>query len=304
MRLHIHPDVQAALASKQAVVALESTVITHGLPRPKNLKLALALETVVRNAGALPATIGILDGDLIVGLTHNQMELLAITDVQKASLWNLPTLMAQGKSAGSTVSVTLHGATLAGIEVFATGGIGGVHHEPFDESADLAALAKYPVITVCAGPKSILNVKATLERLETYGVPVVGYRSDYLAGFHLSQTSYKLPARAESAQDIAKSFIAQELLKINSGLLVSNPVSQGIDPKELESWLSQAHTLASQQNVQGKDVTPFLLSSLAELSQGKTVTVNLRLLKENTELATHIALALSSMRQAEMKAGA
>ena len=162
------------------------------------------------------------------------MELLASTQVDKASLWNLPVLMAQGKHAGSTVSVTLHGAHLAGIEVFATGGIGGVHHEDFDESADLPALAKYPVITVCAGPKSILNVKATLERLETYGVPVVGYRSDYLAGFHLPQTSYKLPTRAESAQEIAKALLALEFLKMNSGLLVSNPVSQGIDPKELE----------------------------------------------------------------------
>jgi pseudouridylate synthase len=154
------------------------------------------------------------------------------------------------------------------------------------------------VITVCAGPKSILNVKATLERLETYGVPVVGYRSDYLAGFHLAQTPYKLPARVENADETAKSFMAQNVLKIHSGLLVSNPVSQGIDAKKLDSWISQAHKLATEQNIQGKDVTPFLLSQLADLSQGQTVEVNLRLLRENAELATHIALALSK-RQAE-----
>jgi pseudouridylate synthase len=292
MRLRVHPEVYAALEAKKPVVALESTVITHGLPRPKNLELALALEAVVRNAGATPATIGILQGDLVIGLTTQQMDFLANTHVYKASLWNLPTLMAQEKSAGTTVSVTLHAAALAGIEVFATGGIGGVHHEPFDESADLPALAKYPVITVCAGPKSILNVKGTIERLESYGVPVLGYRSDCLAGFHLSQTPYQLPARVESPEEIAKSFIAQRQLKLRS------------ESQLLESWLVEAHTLASQQQTQGKDVTPFLLAALADISQGQTVEVNVRLLKENTELATLIALALSKMRLAETKAGA
>jgi pseudouridylate synthase len=300
VKLRIHPEVKEALQTNKAVVALESTVITHGLPRPKNLELALALEAVVRNAGAVPATIGILNGDLIIGLTSHQMELLANTDVHKASLWNLPTLLAQGKSAGSTVSVTLHAATLAGIQVFATGGIGGVHNELYDESADLPALAKYPVITVCAGPKSILNVKGTLERLESYGIPVVGYRSDYLAGFHLSQTHYKLPARLETPSDIARSFVIQRKLNLSAGLLISNPVSQGIDPDTLELWLNQAHALAKEQQTQGKDVTPFLLSTLADLSQGKTVEVNLRLLKENAELATQIAVALANMALANM----
>jgi pseudouridylate synthase len=297
VKLRIHPDVKEALQAKKAVVALESTVITHGLPRPKNLELALALEAVVRNAGAVPATIGILEGDLIIGLTSHHMELLANTEVHKASLWNLPTLMAQGKSAGSTVSVTLHAASLVGIKVFATGGIGGVHNELYDESADLPALAKYPVITVCAGPKSILNVKGTLERLESYGVPVVGYRSDYLAGFHLAQTPHKLPARLETPDDIARAFVAQRNLKLSPGLLISNPVSQGIDQKNLELWLEQAHALAKAQQTQGKDVTPFLLSTLADLSQGKTVEVNLRLLKENAELAAKIALALAQLQQ-------
>jgi pseudouridylate synthase len=206
-------------------------------------------------------------------------------------------LMAQGRSAGTTVSVTLHAASLAGIFVFATGGIGGVHHEPFDESSDLAALARYPVITVSAGAKSILDVKGTLERLETYGVPVLGYRSDRFAGFHVSQTPYKLPARVETSEEIARAFIAQRKLKLSAGLLISNPVSQGIDPLTLESWLDIVHEQVRVKETSGKDVTPFLLSQLAEVSNNKTVEVNLRLLQENAALAAKVALALAHLRQ-------
>jgi pseudouridylate synthase len=298
VKLTISPEVQAALKDGQAVVALESTVITHGLPRPQNLDLALALETVVRNAGAVPATVAVLSGDLVIGLNRQQMELLASTKVDKASLWNLAALMAKGQSAGTTVSVTLHAASLAGIFVFATGGIGGVHHEPFDESADLAALAKYPIITVSAGAKSILDVKGTLEKLETYGVPVLGYRSDKLAGFHVQQTPYKLPARVETSEEIARAFIVQRKLKLAAGLLISNPVSQGIDPLTLESWLDVAHERVRSHEMTGKDVTPFLLSQLAEISNNKTVAVNLRLLQENAALAAKVALALAHLRQA------
>ncbi len=297
MKLIISHEVQVALKDAQAVVALESTVITHGLPRPQNLDLALALETVVRNTGAIPATIAVFNGDLLIGLERHQMELLASTKVDKASLWNIAALMAQGRSAGTTVSTTLHAASLAGIFVFATGGIGGVHHEPFDESSDIAALAKYPVITVSAGAKSILDVKGTLERLETYGVPVLGYRSDKLAGFHVQQTPYKLPARVETSEEIARAFIAQRKLKLTAGLLVSNPVSQGIDPLTLEAWLDRAHEQARSREITGKDVTPFLLSQLAELSNDKTVEVNLRLLQENAALAAKVALALAALRR-------
>jgi pseudouridylate synthase len=297
VKLIIAPEVQTALKDGQAVVALESTVITHGLPKPQNLDLALALETVVRNTGAVPATIAVFNGDLLIGLERHQMELLANTKVDKASLWNIAALMAQGRSAGTTVSTTLHAASLAGIFVFATGGIGGVHHEPFDESSDIAALAKYPVITVSAGAKSILDVKGTLERLETYGVPVLGYRSDRLAGFHVQQTPYKLPARVETSEDIARTFVAQRKLKLSAGLLVSNPVSQGVDALTLEAWLDRAHDQARSRDITGKDVTPFLLSQLAELSNDKTVEVNLRLLQENAALAAKVALALAALRQ-------
>jgi pseudouridylate synthase len=297
VKLTISPEIQAALATGQAVVALESTVITHGLPRPQNLELALALEAVVRNAGAVPATIAVLSGDIVVGLNGQQMDLLANTKVDKASLWNLAVLMAKGQSAGTTVSVTLHAASLAGIFVFATGGIGGVHHEPFDESADLAALAKYPVVTVSAGAKSILDVKGTLERLESLGVPVLGYRSDKLAGFHVSQTPYKLPARVETAEEIARAFIVQRKLKLSPGLLISNPVSQGIDPLTLESWLDTAHERVRRHETSGKDVTPFLLSQLADISNNKTVEVNVKLLQENAALAAKVALALAHLRR-------
>lgn len=308
VKLTISEEIQAALKAGQAVVALESTVITHGLPRPQNLELALALEAVVRNAGVVPATIGVLSGDIAVGLNTQQMDLLANTKVDKASLWNLAALIAKGQSAGTTVSVTLHAAALAGIFVFATGGIGGVHHEPFDESADLAALAKYPVITVCAGAKSILDVKGTLERLESLGVPVLGYRSEKLAGFHVPQTPYTLPAKVDTAEEIAKAFIVQRKLKLAPGLLISNPVSQGIDPLTLESWLDIAHERVRARETSGKDVTPFLLAQLADISNNKTVEVNIRLLHENAALAAKVALALARLRrQAQtisMKAGA
>jgi pseudouridylate synthase len=297
VKLTISSEIQAAINTGQAVVALESTVITHGLPRPQNLELALALEAVVRNAGAVPATIGVLSGDIVVGLNSQQMDLLANTKVDKASLWNLAALMAREQSAGTTVSVTLHAAALAGILVFATGGIGGVHHEPFDESADLSALAKYPVVTVCAGAKSILNVKGTLERLESLGVPVLGYRSDNFAGFHVSQTPYKLPARVETAEEIAKAFVVQRKLKLTPGLLISNPVSQGVEALTLEAWLDIAHERVRLHETSGKDVTPFLLAQLAEISNNKTVEVNVKLLHENAALAAKVALALAALRQ-------
>ncbi len=292
MNLRLAPNVKTALENNQAVVALESTVITHGLPRPRNLELAQELERVVREAGGVPATVAVLKGELCVGLSDAEMTHLANTQAAKASLWNLASIRAKGQDAGTTVATTLHAAQMAGISVFATGGIGGVHDEPFDESADLYALANYPIITVCAGPKSILNVKATLERLESLGVPVMGYQSDYLAGFHLRQTPYEIPIRVDSAIEIANTYAAQRELALKQGILVTKPVSEGIKEAELKGWLVEAHRQAQKESLVGKDITPFLLSKLAELSKGKTVDVNLRLLKENAQLATEIAKTL------------
>ena len=296
MNVHINPDLKTSLEEGKAVVALESTVITHGLPRPQNLALALDLERVIKEAGAIPATVGIIGGELIAGLTHEQMDYLANADAQKASLWNLAAISALEKDAGTTVATTLLGARKAGIQVFATGGIGGVHGN-YDESADLYALANYSLVTVCAGPKSILNVAATLERLETLGVPVIGYQSDYLAGFHTPETSITVPARADSAAMIAKIFRLQQSTGLKQGLLVSKPVSNGIAREKINTWIETAFAEARKEGFRGKDVTPFLLSHLAELSNGQTVEVNLRLLKENAKLAADIAVSLSATQK-------
>ena len=291
--VRIAPPVRQALDAGGAVVALESTVLTHGLPRPRNLELARGLERTVRDAGATPATIAVIAGDVVVGARDDELVRLAEGPTDKASLWNLAAVCAAGRDAGTTVATTLHAARLAGIEVFATGGIGGVHDAPFDESADLAALATTPLVTVCAGPKSILDAAATLERLESAGVAVVGFRSDRLAGFHLPLTDLPLPARADTPEEIAAIQRAQARLGLRQALLVSNPVSSGLDPDALSAWLAAARQEAVHAGVRGKDATPTLLDALARHSNGATVEVNLRLLHENAALAARIAVALA-----------
>lgn len=293
VNLRIAPPVRKALDRRAAVVALESTLITHGLPRPRNLELARQLEEDVRQAGAVPATVGVIGGECVVGLNDGELERLAAGGADKASTWNLAALVARGADAGTTVATTLHLAAAAGIAVFATGGIGGVHDAPYDESADLAALARSRLVTVCAGPKSILNARATLERLESAGVPVVGYRSSRLAGFHLPTTDLPLATRVEDAEGIAALFRAQSDLDLPQGVLVSNPVSKGLDADALEGWLRTAEERAREAGVSGRDATPFLLDALARLSDGRTVEVNVRLLRENAVLAAEIARALA-----------
>ncbi len=289
VNISLAPRIQRAVQAGLPVVALESTVITHGLPRPANLELARTLEDTIRAGGAEPATVGVIDGRIIIGLTPEETVRLADSPADKASLWNLAAIAAQGRSAGTTVAATLHLAQLAGIRVFATGGIGGVHDTPFDESTDLMALSRYQVITVCAGPKSILEVPATLERLESLGVPVIGYRSDFLAGFHLPLTDLPLPVRADSPEEIASIFSWHRDLELGGGLLVSNPVSEGLDPADLERWRHDSLAAAREQGIAGKATTPFLLQQLADRSESETVTVNVRLLTENAALAAAIA---------------
>lgn len=293
-RLRISAEVSDALASGAPVVALESTVVTHGLPRPRNLQLARRLETVVREGGGVPATIAVVGGDLVVGASDDQLQRLAAGGADKASLWNLGALAATGADAGTTVATTLYASQLAGISVFATGGIGGVHDAPFDESADLLALARYSVLTVCAGPKSILDAPATVERLETLGVGVVGYRSDHLAGFLLELTDIALPSRVDSARQAADVLIAQRQLGLKAGILLSNPVSAGLQRAEFDGLLARAAEGARAAGIQGRDTTPYMLGALAELSGGRTVEVNLRLLEENARLATEVAAELSA----------
>jgi pseudouridylate synthase len=290
--IQVAPHVAAALAARRPVVALESTVLTHGLPRPANLELALRLEATVAEAGAVPATVGIVEGRVVVGLDRAQLELLAHAPVDKATVWNVAAIAARGGSAGTTVATTLHAAARAGIEVFATGGIGGVHHEPFDESADLGALARYPLVTVSAGPKSVLDAAATLERLETLGVPVVGWRSDRLAGFHVPETDLPVPVRADDAAFVAALFRAHRRLGLPGGVLLSQPVEEGLDPDDVARWVREARDRVHGAGLRGKDVTPALLSAIAAGSDGATVTVNLRLLEANARLAADVAAAL------------
>lgn len=293
VELRIAPHVLEARDAGGALVALESTVVTHGLPRPENLELAHRLEAAVRGAGAVPATIGVVAGTLVVGLDADELERLANGDADKASPWNLAAVCARGGDAGTTVATTLHAAARAGASVLATGGIGGVHEVPFDESADLLALSRTPLATVCSGPKSILDASATLERLESHGVPTVGYRSDHLAGFHVRTTDLPLAARADEPDAIAAIIRTQRALQLPAGVLISNPVSEGIAPERMRAWLATAHEHAAAAGVRGKDATPHLLSALAELSGGETVRVNVRLLEENASLAAAIAHALA-----------
>jgi pseudouridylate synthase len=291
--IRVASHVATALAARHPVVALESTVLTHGLPRPANLELALRLEEVVAEAGAVPATIGVVDGHIVVGLEPAQLERLAHAAVDKATSWNLAAIVARGGSAGTTVATTLHAAAAVGIEVFATGGIGGVHHEPFDESADLGALARYPLVTVAAGPKSVLDAAATLERLETLGVPVLGWRSDRLAGFHVPLPDLPLPVRVDEAADVAAVFRAHRRLGLSGGVLLSQPVAEGLDAEAVAAWTRGARDAVQAAGHRGKDVTPALLAAIAEGSGGKTVTVNLRLLEANARLAAAVATALA-----------
>jgi len=311
--LRVSKAVQDAISAGRPVVALESTVITHGLPRPRNLEAGRRLEEVVRQAGALPATVGVVDGALVVGLDAEELAYLASTDADKASTWNLAAICARGASAGTTVATTLFAASRAGIDVFATGGIGGVHGEVpfeagpeegvgptaatgaagFDESADLDALARYSVLTVCAGPKSILDAAATLERLESRGVSVLGYRTDKLAGFLVPETELPVPATVSAPAGAAAVLRTQRELTLPGGVLLCKPVSGGLSPSDFAALKARALRDLAAIGIAGREATPFLLAALADLSEGRTVEVNTRLLEENATLAAEVARALA-----------
>ncbi len=294
--MRLHPEVAQALHEGRAVVALESTVITHGLPRPLNLELAQTLEATVRQSGAIPATIAILKGQVVVGLQPEELEFIANDpSADKASLWNLGALLAQGQSAGTTVAATTFLAHKAGIQVFATGGIGGVHPHPYDESADLLELSRTPILVVSAGPKSILDLAATLERLESLGVALLGFRTQHLPAFHSPTSPYPLPARVDSAQEAARAFRAAQGLGLPGATLVLNPISQGLPFEQVQHWVEQATQEAARAGIGGKALTPYLLRRLSELSGGQTDAANLRLLQENARLAAQIALALCAI---------
>ena len=289
-------EVAAALAEKKPVVALESTIISHGLPRPRNLEVALAVESIVRDAGATPATIALIDGKVHIGLEPAQLERIANdASVVKASTRDLAVIISKQLSAATTVAATAHIAHIAGISVFATGGLGGVHRgDGFDESADLTALSRTPVVIVCAGVKSILDVAATLERLETMAIPVVGFGTHKFPGFYLTDSGYALEHRVDSAEEIASIWRARFPAHTeSSAIVVANPVKEELD-KELHQTLLMTGLAAADSNqIIGKAVTPFLLEFFHRESEGRSLDVNVEIIKANSHLAALIACEIA-----------
>jgi len=294
--LNIAPEVANAIQEQRAVVALESSVISHGLPRPQNLETARRLETVVRNEGGVPATIAILDGKLFAGLSDYHLQLLADgNDIKKISTRDIAVAVAQGWNGATTVASTIWIANRAGIKVFATGGIGGVHRGSLpDVSADLPELARTPIIVVCSGAKIVLDLPATREWLETHGVTVVGYQCDELPAFYSRRSGLAIDVRAESPVDIAGIFHAQQSLGLESALLVVVPVPAEFEvPADaLQQVLNTALEDAERKGITGAALTPFLLSQMAERSGGATLRANIALLENNARVAAEIARAV------------
>ncbi len=299
--LDVHPDVAAALAAGRPVVALESTIISHGMPWPQNVETALAVEAEVRAQGAVPATIAVLDGRLKAGLTREQIDTLgrAGTTVAKASRRDLPVLVARRAHGATTVAATMIVAALAGIRIFATGGIGGVHRgaeTSFDISADLQELAHTPVAVVCAGIKSILDLALTREYLETHGVPLIGFGTDRLPAFYSRDSGHGVDVRLDTPAEVAAVMRAQWGLGYAGGLVIANPVPEAhAMPRErIDAAIAQALAEASAQGIRGKDSTPFLLQRVSELTGGQSLAANIQLVLNNARLAARVAVAYAA----------
>ncbi len=296
--IEVAPQVADALTNNRAVVALESTVIAHGLPRPTNLETARRLEQIVRAAGAVPATAGILGGRLKVGLTADEIERLAVEDnIRKVSTRDLPIAVVEGWDGATTVATTCWIAQRAGVKVFATGGIGGVHRGALpDVSADLPELARTPIVVVCSGAKIVLDLPATREWLETHGVTVVGYRCDEFPAFYSRSSGLPVDTRANSPAEVAALFRTQRTLAIDSALLVTVPVPAEFEvpQAQLQAALDQALESAARNGIGGRELTPFLLSQMAQRSQGSTLRANVALLENNARVAAEIAVALGA----------
>jgi pseudouridylate synthase len=298
----VHDEVRDALAQGRAVVALESTIISHGLPRPDNARLAREFEQAVRDGGAVPATVAVIDGQARVGLDDAALERLATDeDAVKVSVRELAAVAARGGVGSTTVASTAHLAALAGVTVFATGGLGGVHRgaqDTFDESADLTTLARTGVLVVCAGVKSILDVGATLERLETLGVGVLGYRTDRFPGFYLADSGHEVGWRVESAGEVAGILAARDRVGTRGlGIVLANPIAaedeldRGLHDRVLDSGLAAAE----RDGVRGKDVTPYLLDWFHRESGGESLRANVALVRSNARLAAEVASAYAGL---------
>ncbi len=294
--LEISPEVKSALAEGKPVVALESTIISHGMPYPQNVETAMNVEKIVRENGAVPATIAIIGGKLKAGLSADEIEYLGKKgyDVTKASRRDLPVLVARGEDGATTVATTMIIAAMAGIKVFATGGIGGVHRGAevtMDISADLEELARTPVLVVCAGAKSILDLGLTLEYLETKGVPVIGYGTDELPAFYTRKSGFGVDYRLDTPDEVAAAFRAKLEMGLAGGMLVTNPIPEpySMDPDVINKAIDEAVAEANAKGIRGKQTTPFLLAKIKDITGGDSLASNIRLVYNNAALAAQVA---------------
>lgn len=296
--IRISAEVRDALAEGRPVVALESTIFTHGLPRPRNLEVALEGEAIVRDAGAVPATIGVFHGESVVGLSEDEITELSKEDgLLKASIRELAYAKVKGLSAGTTIAATAYLANRTGIDVFATGGLGGVHHgaeKTFDESADLVAMSRTSFVLVSSGAKAILDIAATLERFETLSVPVVGYRTNSYPGFYVQESGYTLNQRVDSPQEVAAMLREQRALGMTSGINLANPVpgDEQLDPEGLDAILEQAWADAEKDGISGQASTPYLLDYIRRATNDRSLDANVALYRNNIKLATQVAAAM------------
>lgn len=300
--LEIAPRIQKALDENRPVVALESTIISHGMPYPQNVETALKVEEIVRENGAEPATLAIIGGKLKVGLSPEEIEAFGKKGlaISKASRRDIPVLCARGQDGATTVAATMIIAALAGISVFATGGIGGVHRGAeitMDISADLEELAVTDTIVVCAGAKSILDIGLTLEYLETKGVPVIGFGTDELPAFYTRQSGFGVDYRMDTAAEVAAAFAAKQALSLHGGMLVTNPIPQeyAMDAGEIGRVIEDACVEAGQKGIKGKETTPFLLDKIKQITAGKSLDANIQLVYNNAKVASQIAAELSKI---------
>ncbi len=300
--LDMSPETKAALDSKQPVVALESTIISHGMPYPQNVETALNVEQIVREGGAVPATIAVLGGRLKAGLSPEEIERLARKGptVSKVSRRDLPVIVAKGMDGATTVAATMIIAHMAGIRVFATGGIGGVHRgaeTTMDISADLEELARTPVMVICAGPKGILDLELTLEYLETRGVPVIGYNTKELPAFYTRKSGFAVDYELDSPEELAQAFLAKQDMVLGGGILVANPIPEehSMNHETISRAIDEALSQARSLGIRGKDTTPFLLAKIKDITGGDSLEANIQLVCNNARLAAQTALALSKL---------
>ncbi|MDR0525419.1 MAG: pseudouridine-5'-phosphate glycosidase [Spirochaetaceae bacterium] len=302
----VSEEVASALSQRRPVVALESTIISHGMPYPRNVETALAVEETIRQGGATPATIAVLQGCFKAGLTQDEIAYLGKqgTAVAKCSRRDLPFVIAGKRDGATTVAGTMIGAALAGIKVFVTGGIGGVHRggaETFDISADLQELGKTNTAVVCAGVKSILDIGLTLEYLETLGVPVIGFRTDYLPGFYTRNSGFPVDFRMDSAAEIADLLRAKQTLGLSGGVLIANPIPEkdSFPKEEIDRIIGEALDEASMRKIKGKKVTPFLLEKIAAFSGGRSLEANIKLVLNNAQAGAEIASAYTRLADSD-----